>query len=244
MNHGREKIKEMLKTYFNWSSGKDSSLALYQLLNSNEYSVEKLLTTISFEEQRVGMHGLRKELLEKQVQSIGLPHQIIELKSSLSHENYNKLMAKTNEELKNQGFTHAAFGDIFLEDLKNYREAQLKLMHIEAVFPLWQRNTKEVIHEFIDLGFRTVIVAASKQYFDKSFVGQELTKDLIDNLPSDVDPCGENGEFHTFTFEGPIFKEKIDFKEGEKVLKTYPNPSRNKDSKSDVGFWFCDLIPI
>lgn len=234
----------MHKVYFNWSSGKDSTLALHHLINSNKYSVDKLLSVISFEEQRVGMHGLRKDLLEKQVEAIGIPHKIIELKSSLSHEEYDKLMFETNQLLKEEGFTHAAFGDIFLEDLRNYRESQLTLMSIEAVFPLWERDTKEVIHEFIDLGYKTIIVAASEQYFDKQFVGQEITKELINELPQGVDPCGENGEFHTFCFDGPLFKEKVSFKIGEKVLKTDPNPSRNKDSKSELGFWFCDLIKI
>lgn len=232
----------MHKTYLNWSSGKDSAMALYYLQKSQEFQVEKLLTTISLEEQRVGMHGLRKELLSNQIKSIGLPNKVIELQSSLDHSKYNELMLETNLSLLDEGITHAAFGDIFLEDLRKYREQELEKVNMKVIFPLWKKDTKALMKDLFSLGFRTIVVAATDKYFDQDFVGKELNMDVINNLPEGVDPCGENGEFHTFCFDGPIFESRIEFEIGEKVHKTYPNPNRNKDSKSEIGYWFCDLI--
>tara|TARA_B110000503_G_C7165967_1_gene421928 strand:- start:1994 stop:2695 length:702 start_codon:yes stop_codon:yes gene_type:complete len=227
------------KLFFNWSSGKDSSFALYELLQQNRFEISTLLTTVGMETERIGMHGLRESLLRRQVEAIGIPLEIIYLSSSASHEAYNKLMGDAMVKMKRRGIYDTAFGDIFLEDLRAYRESQLEKVGIKAHFPLWKRDTKELILEFIELGFKTKIVAASATFFDEDFVGQDVTKDLINSLPKGVDPCGENGEFHTFCYDGPNFKYPVTFELGEKVKKSYPNPGL-KGNKID--FWFCDLI--
>ncbi|EDP70192.1 hypothetical protein FBALC1_11682 [Flavobacteriales bacterium ALC-1] len=235
-----------LKTYFNWSSGKDSALALYKLLQDDTYSVDELITTVNSHYNRVSMHGLRKELLLAQTTAIGLPASIIELPEQPTMEVYEQKMLESVNRLKSNDFTHSAFGDIFLEDLKTYRENQLAQQHLKAVFPLWKKDTKSLITEFLDLGFKTVIVCANAKYFDDSFVGTIIDKDFINSLPKDVDPCGENGEFHTFCFDGPIFKNPIGYTVGEKVYREYNAPKTDDDSvcgNEKTGFWYCDLIP-
>ena len=236
------------KTYFNWSSGKDSALALYHLLKDNRYTVDELVTTVNSHYNRVSMHGLRKELLLKQTKSLNIPASLIELPEMPSMEIYEEKMFETVSRLKNDGFTHSAFGDIFLEDLRIYREQQLAKQGFKSVFPIWKRDTKELLNEFLDLGFKTIIVCANSKYFGEDFVGTIIDKNFIENLPKEVDPCGENGEFHTFCFDGPIFKNPIPFTLGEKVYREYNTPKSDSDSicKSDsekYGVWYCDLIP-
>ncbi|HEX9601361.1 MAG TPA: ATP-binding protein [Mariniflexile sp.] len=234
-----------IKTYFNWSSGKDSALALYYLLQDGRYAVDELITTINSHYNRVSMHGLRKELLIAQTEAINITSNLIELPEMPSMEIYEQKMLETVSRLKNEGFTHSAFGDIFLEDLRIYREEQLAKQKLKAVFPIWKRNTKELINEFLDLGFKTIVVCANSKYFNEDFVGTVIDKNFIDNLPEGVDPCGENGEFHTFCFDGPIFKNPIPFTLGEKVYREYNNPKTEDNSicKNDkYGVWYCDLL--
>ncbi|QFZ53751.1 adenine nucleotide alpha hydrolase [Oceanihabitans sp. IOP_32] len=233
------------KTYFNWSSGKDSALALYYLLQDERYSVDKLITTVNTHYNRVSMHGVRLELLFAQAKSLNIKLNLIELPETPNMEIYEQKMWETVAQLKNNGFTHTAFGDIYLEDLKTYRETKLAKQNIKTVFPLWKRDTKELLNEFLDLGFKTIVVCANSKYFDKHVVGTVIDKNFINNLPKDVDPCGENGEFHTFCFDGPIFENPIPFTLGEKVFREYDAP-KSKDSPFNdgkYGFWFCDLIP-
>lgn len=235
------------KTYFNWSSGKDSALALHHLLQDSEYAVEELITTVNSHYNRVSMHGLRKELLVAQTDALNIKASLIELPEMPSMEIYEQKMLETVSRLKEDGFTHSAFGDIYLEDLRDYREQHLAKQGFKAVFPIWKRDTKELIHEFLELGFKTIIVCANSKYFGEDFVGTVIDKHFIDNLPEDVDPCGENGEFHTFCFDGPIFKQPISFTLGEKVYREYNTPKTdNSVCKSDsekYGVWYCDLIP-
>lgn len=225
--------------FFNWSSGKDSSFALYKLLQQDEFNIATLLTTVGKETERIGMHGLRESLLKRQAAAIGLPLEIIYLSSSATHEVYDDMMEKAMSKMKSKNIYHTAFGDIFLEDLRNYRESQLDKVGIKAHFPLWKRDTRDLIVEFIELGFKTKIVAASAAFFKEDFVGQDITKELIESLPAEVDPCGENGEFHTFCYDGPLFKYPVEFEMGEKVKKSYPNPL---EKGKEIDFWFCDLI--
>ena len=233
------------KTYFNWSSGKDSALALHYLLQNRNYAVEQLITTVNSHYNRVSMHGLRKELLIAQTEAIGITSKIIELPEQPSMDVYENIMQKVTKELKDNHFTHSAFGDIFLEDLRNYRDQQLATQQIQTIYPLWKQNTTELINEFIDLGFKTIIVSANAKYFSSDFVGTIIDKDFINKLPKDVDPCGENGEFHTFCFDGPIFKNPIDFKLGEKVFREYKTPKTENNTvcnSEKMGFWYCDLL--
>lgn len=238
------------KAYLNWSSGKDSALALYYLKNQKEYQIEKLLTTINGDVDRVSMHGVRKELLLQQAEKLQLPLQISELGAETSMEAYNAKMKAATDSLKKEGFTHSVFGDIFLEDLRKYREEQLNSIGLKAVFPLWKKNTKDLITEFINLGFQAVVVCTNSKYLPDSFCGRIIDHQFVKDLPENVDPCGENGEFHTFVFNGPIFDSPVKFEIGEKVQRSY-KPAKDEDDNCfnddadawDTEFCFCDLIP-
>jgi uncharacterized protein (TIGR00290 family) len=237
------------KTYFNWSSGKDSALALHYLLQDEDYSVERLITSVNAHHNRVSMHGLRRELLQQQIESLGISHSTIELPEQPSMSEYESAMKQTVERLKKDGFKYAAFGDIFLEDLKVYREQQLAPYSIHAVFPLWKKDTKRLLNEFIALGFKTIVVCVKSDKLDASFAGRIIDKDFIKDLPPAVDACGENGEFHTFCFDGPIFNYPISFTIGEKIFREYIAPKNTQDNcfssaqEKSSGFWFCDLLP-
>lgn len=231
------------KAIFNWSSGKDSALALYKTLKENKFEVTSLLTSINKEFQRISMHGVHVSLLEKQAESLGLPLIKMELPKEPSMEEYREIMSKTMSEIQQKGVTHSIFGDIFLEDLKKYREDQLQSIGMKGVFPLWKIDTQNLIKEFLDLGFRTIVTCVNETYLDKSFAGRIIDEDFLKDLPKNVDPCGENGEFHTFCFDGPIFKNPIEFEIGEIVKKTYPKPKTDNDNEEgEYVFWFCDLI--
>ena len=231
------------KAIFNWSSGKDSALALYKTLKEDQFEITTLLTSINKEFQRISMHGVNVSLLEKQAESLGFPLVKMEIPKEPSMEEYSEIMSKTMNDIKSQGVTHSIFGDIFLEDLRKYREDQLRSIGMEAVFPLWKKNTAELINEFLSLGFKTIVTCVNETYLDKSFAGRVIDQNFIKDLPENVDPCGENGEFHTFTFDGPIFKNPIDFEIGEIVKKTYPKPKSDENEEDEeYAFWFCDLI--
>ena len=240
------------KAIFNWSSGKDSALALYKVLQNSEFEITCLLTSVNQQFQRISMHGVRVELLKQQARSLGLPLEIMQIPEMPTMEAYENVMNETLTKLKNQGVTHSIFGDILLEDLRKYREEQLAKIGFEAVFPLWQTPTADLIQEFISLGFKTIVVCVNERFLDKSFVGRVIDQDFINDLPENVDVCGENGEFHTFTFDGPIFSKPIDFEIGEIVYRKYEKPKQEESSETacdtsssdvfDFGFWYCDLI--
>lgn len=233
------------KSFFNWSGGKDSALALYHILKNKNYSVDKLLTNINDQYRRISMHGVREVLLEQQTDAIGIPLQKIVLPNEPSMNEYESQMQKTLNDLQQESFTHSVFGDIFLEDLKIYREDQLAKAGMTAVFPIWKRNTTELIHEFLDAGFKTIVVCVNEKYLDKSFCGRIIDKNFISDLPSGVDVCGENGEFHTFVFDGPLFTSPVAFTKGEIVHKKYTAPKNANDNcfHENYGFYFCDLLP-
>ncbi|WP_238857981.1 Dph6-related ATP pyrophosphatase [Poritiphilus flavus] len=231
------------KTYFNWSSGKDASMALYHTQKEGKLAVGRLITSINSHHNRVSMHGLRRELLERQAKEIGIPLDLIELPEMPDMEVYNAKMSEMVNKLLADGYTDCVFGDIFLEDLRTYREEKLAPLGISSHFPLWKRNTTELIKEFVALGFRATIICIQASKLDKSFLGKEIDADFLRSLPADVDPCGENGEFHTFCFDGPIFQNPVPFSIGEKVYREYKNPDGEDVENPDMGFWFCDLIP-
>lgn len=232
------------KALLNWSSGKDSALALYKIIQEDQYEVCTLLTSINKEFQRISMHGVHVHLLEQQASLLGTPLTKMELPKEPSMEEYQEIMNTTMTEIQAQGITHSIFGDIFLEDLRQYREKQLNSIGMNAVFPLWKQSTSDLIQEFLALGFKTIVTCVNGTYLDKSFAGRIIDQQFLDELPENVDPCGENGEFHTFTFDGPIFKSPVRFEIGETVKKTYPKPKSNPEDQDDeYVFWFCDLIP-
>lgn len=236
-------IKLKQKALFNWSGGKDSSLCLYHALRDERFDIQYLLTTVNGKNKRVSMHGVSEVLLDEQAKSIGLPLRKIHLPEFPGMQEYETIISKELEEAKKRKINISIFGDIFLEDLREYREMQLAKKGFKAEFPLWKRDTKEIVKEFIDLGFKTIIVSVDSRYLDKSFAGRIYDESFLNDLPANVDPCGENGEFHSFAFDGPIFKNPIQFQKGEIVYKEYKSQS-NDSPKENIGFWHCDLIAI
>ncbi len=212
-----------------WSGGKDSTLALYYSLLEKKYEVHSLLTTFSAEYNRTSMHGIRIDLLEKQIQSIGIPVNLIALPKDVSNDEYEEIMKKEMITLKSHQVLSVVFGDIFLEDLREQRESNLSKIGMKALFPLWRKNSRELAKEFIDLGFKAIIACVDSTYLNDSYVGQIYNDNFLSTLPSNVDPCGENGEFHTFVFDGPIFSYPIKFKKGKIVLR-------------EERFYYIDLI--
>ncbi|MBP2833530.1 diphthine--ammonia ligase [Aquimarina sp. U1-2] len=241
----------MNQTYMNWSSGKDAALSLYHIQKQKKFHVSELVTTINQDYKRVSMHGLRIALLEQQARQLGISLRTIPFPAQVSMETYTKTMAIAVKALKESGYTHCVFGDIFLEDLRDYRENELKKVGIQPIFPLWKRDTKEVFQECIQLGFKAITVCVNAKYLDESFCGRILDQQFLNDLPENVDPCGEHGEFHTFVFDGPIFSNPIHFEIGEKVLRSYQPATDtkddcftdNQDHSWDTSFWYCDLVP-
>ena len=229
----------MKQSIFNWSGGKDSALALHYVLKDPEVNVSQLLTSISQKHQRISMHGVRRSLLEAQIESLSIPSTIMELPPETDMDKYDEIMRSTLMPLVKEGHTHSVFGDIFLEDLRKYREQRLSEVGLKGLFPLWKRDTKSLVLEFLDSGFRTIVVSVDGSKLDKSFAGRELDRSFLNDLPANVDPCGENGEFHTFVFDGPIFKRRINFEKGDLVSKDY---QLSKDSTEKVIYFFQDLI--
>jgi uncharacterized protein (TIGR00290 family) len=214
-------------------------------LQAGQYEVTCLLTSVNKEFQRISMHGVRTALLEKQAQHIGIPLLTMQLTEMPTMEVYENIMRATLTDLKNTGATTCVFGDIFLEDLHTYRETQLKAFGMKALFPLWKIPTAQLIQEFTDLGFKTIVTCVNEKYLDKSFAGRVIDNTFLKDLPENVDPCGENGEFHTFVFDGPFFKKPVLFKKGAIVYKKYLSPTQTHQPEDpfDTGFWYCDLLP-
>ncbi|HJX95686.1 MAG TPA: diphthine--ammonia ligase [Candidatus Acidoferrum sp.] len=213
---------------FCWSGGKDSAMALHTLLQRSDVHIAALLTTVTEGYERISMHGVRRELLERQAQSIGLPLHEVRIPPQCVNPIYE---ARTEEALRfhrENGVQKVAFGDIFLEDLRAYREKNLARVGMTAIFPIWKRDTRELIRFFHANKFRAVAVCVDSKVLDPSFAGRELDESFFRDLPPHADPCGENGEFHTFVFDGPIFQSPIPVRAGEVV---------NRD-----GFIFCDLL--
>ena len=236
------------RAIMNWSGGKDSVLALYHSVQSEQWDIFSLLTSVNEQFGRVSMHGVRTELLTAQANRLNLPLHVMGLPGDVSMEVYDSCMQQTLQAFRSRGVTHSIFGDIFLEDLRRYREAQLQRVNLTGVFPLWQHNTTELIHEFVDLGFRAVLVCVNEKHLSAEFVGRDLDLDLLKDLPKTVDLCGENGEYHSFVYDGPIFSSPIAFRKGEVVRRVYTPSgetdchSGESDSRWDTGFWYQDLL--
>jgi uncharacterized protein (TIGR00290 family) len=215
---------------FCWSGGKDSAMALHALRQNPDYEVVALLTTVTEGYGRISMHGVRRELLRQQVESIGLPLEEVFIPPQCVNSIYEARMAETMARLHGRGVPHFAFGDIFLRDLRAYRELNLAKIGAQAVFPVWDVDTSDLAKRFLADGFRAIAVCIDPRKLPKTFAGRELDAAFFKDLPAAVDPCGENGEFHTFVFDGPIFRSPIPVRIGEIV---------ERDS-----FVFCDLLPI
>lgn len=217
------------KVLFSWSGGKDSAMALYEIQKTLEYEVLCLLTTVTEDYDRISMHGVRSVLLQQQAQSLGLPLERILITRNASMEEYESKMEVTLTKFQQEGVSSVVFGDIFLEDIRKYREEKLSRIGMTGLFPLWKRESADLAQAFIDLGFKAIVTCVDPKVLDKTFTGRLIDERFLAELPPNVDPNGENGEFHSFVFEGPIFKERIPYTIGEVVLR---------DS-----FYFCDLLP-
>ena len=214
---------------FCWSGGKDSAMALHALLPRNDVRVTALLTTVTEGYDRISMHGVRRELLLRQARSIGLPLHEVRIPPQCVNPIYEARMEEALRLHYNQGVRAVAFGDIFLEDLRAYREKNLARIGMTALFPIWRRDTRELIRHFHAQNFRAIAACVDTKILAPSFAGRELDDSFFKDLPPQADPCGENGEFHTFVFDGPMFRFPIRIQKGEVI---------NRD-----GFVFCDLLP-
>jgi len=215
---------------FSWSGGKDCAMALYEIQKANTCKVKALLTTVTQSYDRISMHGVRRTLLEKQAESVGIPLEIVFISNKATNEEYEQRMAETLKKYQRFGVNKVIFGDIFLEDLRKYRQEKLAIVNMEAVFPLWKRDAKELAYSLCNLGFESIITCVDTSVLDKKFAGRIIDDKLLSELPESIDSCGENGEYHSFVYDGPIFTKRIDFEIGEKVLR-------------DNRFYYCDLIP-
>lgn len=218
-----------LPLILSWSGGKDSALALHALRHDPRYRVVGLLTSVNGHYGRISMHGVREALLDAQAESIGLPLDKVKLSEHPSNEEYEQKMRIALEDFKAQGIRHVAFGDLFLEDIRQYRLDNMRKVDMECVFPLWHKPTDQLAREFIALGFKAVLCCVDEQQLSGEFAGREYDAALLGALPATVDPCGEHGEFHTFVYAGPVFRRPIAFRRGERVRR-------------DERFHFCDLI--
>ena len=217
------------KIILSWSGGKDCALACSLIQDSGNYEIVALLTTVTEAYDRVSMHGVRRVLIEQQAESLGFPLETVFIPTESTNKEYEKRMGKVLFGYKEHNVASVAFGDVFLDHVRKYREENLAKAGMGAIFPLWGTDTAELTGDFISMGFEAIITCIDSRVLDPSFIGRAINHDFISGLPSGVDPGGENGEFHSFVFNGPIFKEKINVTVGKIVLR---------DS-----FYFCDLLP-
>jgi uncharacterized protein (TIGR00290 family) len=216
------------KAILSWSTGKDSAMSLYRVLQSHEYKIACLLTTVSESFHRVSMHGVREELLDLQAKSVGYSLEKVLIPCPCPNEIYEEKMRHALSSWKSKDVSAVIFGDLFLEDIRKYREEKLSQAGLKPIFPLWGEDTRTLAAEMLKVGFRAVITCVDPKKLDTRFAGRQFDESFLKEIPSQVDPCGENGEFHTFVYDGPVFKEPIPVEVGETVLRD--------------GFQFADIL--
>ncbi len=217
------------KIWLSWSSGKDSAWALHAMRSSRKYQVTALLTTINRDAGRVAMHAVREELLEAQAAALGLPLVKIYIPAKCSNAVYEEAMSAAMAAARESGVDHIAFGDLFLEDIRRYREEKLRAVGMTPVFPIWGIETHRLARDMVDGGLRAHLTCVDPKQLDRKFAGRVFDAQLLSDLPATVDPCGENGEFHSFAFAGPMFHAPVRVAPGEIVERD--------------GFVFGDLLP-
>ncbi len=218
------------KLLFTWSGGKDSAFALYEITKGKKYKTVALLTTVTGDYDRISMHGVRRAILQRQAKSLGIPLEEISIPKSTTNKEYESKMRRVLGKYLELGVRAVAFGDIFLEDVRKQRERNLAKVGMRGIFPLWKKSTLKLSHEFIALGFKAIITCVDSSFLDKSFCGRTYDEPFLADLPPGVDPCGENGEFHSFVYDGPIFRERVPVEIGDIIFR-------------DKRYWFCDLLP-
>ena len=226
-------MKKREKVVLSWSGGKDSAVALHEIRKSGKYEIVSLLTSVADEYRRISHHGVREELVEQQAEAIGVPLHKVYLPADSSHpctnEVYEELMEQVMLKYKEAAVLKVAFGDIFLEDLREYRERNLAKVGMTGVFPIWHRDTAELVQSAIRLGFKAYLSCVEGK-LGREFAGRAMDADLIRDLPEGVDPCGEYGEYHSFVYDGPIFKKPVGVRVGKIVLR---------DTR-----YYADLLPV
>lgn len=218
----------MERAYFNWSSGKDSALALYHSLKSKNLKVEVLFSAVASGKDKIAMHETRMELLQKQAAETGIPLIVFPFNEDWSTEEYRSAMEGYIEKFKSQGITTALFGDIYLEGLRNKRIANCAKSGIKAEFPLWNLPPKEVLRQFVEEGFKAVITCINHSVLPEHFLGKIIDQEFIETYPENADICGENGECHSFVFDGPIFKNPVEFQIVRKYYRDYTDVKTKK----------------
>jgi len=224
-----KRTRNKRKVIVSWSSGKDSAMALYKIVKSNEFEILAILTTVSDMFRRVSMHGVREELLDQQANSIGIAVEKVRIPYPCPNEVYEQKMVELLRNYESKGVSHVVFGDLFLEDIRRYREDKLAEVGFTPIFPLWKENTKELAKTIIRVGFKAVVTCVDPKKLDPKFAGRYFDEMFLNEIPANVDACGENGEFHTFVFDGPIFRNRIEITVGDRVFRD--------------GFQFVDLVP-
>ena len=210
-----------------WSGGKDSALALHAARQDPALRVTALMTTVTEGFERISMHGVRCTLLVEQAEALGLPLEQVRIPIQASNALYEEAMGRLLARYRSHGVARVIFGDLFLEDIRRYRERQLAALDMRGIFPLWLKDTPQLARDFIAMGFRAILVCVDPKQLDPSFCGRDFDDRLLADLPPTADPCGERGEFHTFVYDGPIFRRPLEVARGEVVQRD--------------GFWFCDL---
>ena len=218
------------KVIVSWSSGKDSALALYEVMHNPDYDVIGLLTTIDRSTDRISMHNVHRNLVEQQSGSIGIPLEVVSFDPDDGFDSYKTSMRRTLNEYQQQGVSAVVSGDIFLEELRKVREDNLAQIGLRGIFPLWKRNTRELAETLVQNGFKAVITSVDTAVLSSNFLGQVIDTQFLASLPPGVDPCGENGEYHSFVFDGPYYQVPIQFTLGE--VTSY-----------DDRFYYYDLLP-
>jgi uncharacterized protein (TIGR00290 family) len=219
------------RVVLSWSGGKDSAMVAYHLLASQKYDIVALLTTVTEDFDRISMHGVRRRLLEEQANALAIPLHVVMIPKDCSNDIYESRMSEAFSHFKHRGITKIAFGDLFLEDIKQYRDERLTREGMTGIYPIWLRDTDELVRTFIGLGFKAKLCCVDTHAIDASFAGREIDAQLLGDLPANADPCGERGEYHSFVYAGPIFKNAIACRAGETSMRL----SR---------FNYCDILPM
>lgn len=230
----------MKKAVFNWSGGKDSALALQKVLEEKEVQVIALLTNMREETSKSSMHAIPLEILERQSESIGIP--LYTVASSTALKNYDQKMSEAVHYFKELGVAHFIFGDIFLSDVKTYRESKLNPLGIEVVEPLWKKTSQEVIADFLRSGIKSKIIVTQANLLDETNIGKDLDADLISSFPKNIDVCGENGEYHTLSYAGGLFKNEVEFTISE-TIKTAFDFTLDTGEKKTFEYWQAEIVP-
>ena len=234
----RTEMNQRKKAVFNWSGGKDSALALQTILQDNQFDLVSLLTTINEETLTSSIHSIPVEILSKQSVSIDIPFYTVVVAKDL--KNYDSKMSETIDHFKKQGVTHFIFGDIYLADVKTRRESKLNPLGIEVVEPLWDKSSAEIIDDFLKSGIKTKIIVTQADKLNQTFIGKELDQNTVNSFPNNIDVCGENGEYHTLSYAGGLFKKDIDFSISQTCKTSYDIKLDNGETKT-FEYWKADI---